>query len=227
MTKVRCIAFDLDDTLIDTSGLLLPQASSQACAAMKKLGLNCSMEECLRCRAELAKQMSHREIFLEIARKYNTGDIHDLAQAGIKSFYNPQIPFHLPLLSKAMENLQSLSKNYALFLVTSGAPETQRKKIDAAGIKSFFKKCYTLNGFKGEKKRSAFEDIIQSENIQPAELISIGNRIFEEIRQAKQLGAQTCYFKYGEHVGEEPEVAEDHADFTVLSHQELISTCRL
>ena len=227
MKKIKCLAFDLDDTLLDTSGLLLPMASLQACETMVAQGLQCSTEECMQWRAKLAKEMSHREIFLEIARRFNSGDIQPLARAGIESFYNPEIPKNLPLLPFALDNLKTLAAQYTLFLVTSGAPTTQNKKVDAAGLRSFFKKIYTLDGFKGEKKRSAFEDIIASEKINSSELLSIGNRLFEEIRQAKQLGGQTCYFKYGEHVGEIPQVPEDHADFTVLSHRELISTCQL
>ncbi len=235
MKNLKCLAFDLDDTLLDTSGLLLPKAARQACDTMLALGLKCSTEDCMQSRTELAKEMSHREIFLEIARKFgrnqdsrwNHQDLQPMARAGIESFYNPDIPNTLPLLPFALENLKVLAKNYTLFLVTSGAPLTQNKKVDAAGVRGFFKKVYTLDGFKGEKKRSAFADIISSEKINPWELLSIGNRLFEEIRQAKQLGGKTCYFKYGDHVGEAPQVPEDHADFTVLSHQELILTCQL
>ncbi len=235
MKKLKCLAFDLDDTLLDTSGILLPKASLQACETMISLGLNCTTDQCLQWRSQLAKEMSHREIFLEIAKKFGcrpdsrweSQDIQPMARAGIDSFYNPDIPKNLPLLPFALENLMTLSKTYTLFLVTSGAPLTQNKKVDAAGVRGFFKKVYTLDGFKGEKKRSAFENIITSEKINPDQLLSIGNRLFEEIRQAKQLGGQTCYFKYGDHVGEVPQVPEDHADFTVLSHQELIFTCQL
>lgn len=227
MIEIRCIAIDLDDTLIDTSGLLVPAASRQACQAMKDLGLHCELNECMDWRKKLATEMSHREIFLEIAKKYNKDNIQALAAAGIERFYNPEIPGNLPLLPGAMENLEKLSAKYSLFLVTSGSQMTQQKKIIASGISSFFKKIYTLDGFKGEKKRLAFEDIIKSEKIQPEQLLSVGNRLYEEIRQAKQLGCQTCYFKYGEHVGEAFIVPEDHPDFTVLHHKELIPTCRL
>lgn len=220
--KLKCIAFDLDDTLIDTSGLLVPVASQQACQAMKSLGLNCSMEECERWREKLAKEMSHREIFLEIARKYNSGNIDAIAAAGIQNFYSPQIPDRLPLLEGAKNSLEILQDKYTLFLVTSGLVATQRKKVAATGIEGYFKKIYVLDGFKGEKKRIAFQDILQTEKLQPRELLSIGNRLYEEIRQAKQLGAHTCYFKYGEHVGEIPLVPEDHPDYTVLNHQELL-----
>ena len=229
--NLKCLAFDLDDTLLDTSGLLLPRASRQACEAMVTRGLACTTEQCMKLRSELAKEMSHREIFLEIARKFGRkamgGDIEPMAKAGVEVFYNPHIPGTLNLLPTAIENLKILEKKYTLFLVTTGAPETQAKKIQAAGLRRYFKKIYIMNGFKDEKKRTAFEDILKTEKIDAPELLSVGNRLFEEIRQAKQLGSQTCYFKYGDHVGEIPQVPEDHPDFTVLSHKELITTCQL
>ena len=227
MTEIKCIAFDLDDTLIDTSGLLVPEASRQACEAMKNLGLKCSLEECLQWREKLAKEMSHKEIFLEIAHKYNSGDIHPIATAGVQNFYNPEIPAKLPLLEGGKSSLEYLSKKYTLFLVTSGSPETQMRKVKAAGIESYFKKIYTLDGFKGEKKRLAFQDILENEPIKSSQLLSVGNRLYEEIRQAKQLGATTCYFKYGEHVGEVPQVKEDYPDYTALSHEEFLKVCPL
>lgn len=225
--NLKCIAFDLDDTLIDTSNLLVPIASQQACSEMRRQGLNCSMEICLQERKELAQHFNHREIFRKIAEKYSPQNIESLTDVGIQNFYNPQLPTVIPPMDGALEVLKYLQPKYQLFLVTTGAIETQEKKIKAFQYHHLFKKVFIFNSFKNEKKDVAFKEIIQSEKIQPQQLLSIGNRLYQEIRLAKKLGAQTCYFAYGEHVGEKPIEPADHPDYTVYSHRELIQTCQL
>lgn len=227
MRKYKSIAFDLDDTLLDTSGLLVPLAARRACEAMIAAGLRCEMNECLQMRQDLAAGYSHTEIFTQILNRYGTNQKGKAIHDALEEFYNPHIPGTLPLLPGSLENLEVLKQRYHIFLVTMGAQETQAKKIQALGIAGHFKKIYILNGFIGEKKDSAFQDILETEAHPPRELLSIGNRLSSEIRDGKRLGATTCYFAYGEHVGEKPQFPEDHPDFTVSHHKDLIPTCGL
>lgn len=227
MTKYKSIAFDLDDTLLDTSGLLVPEASRRACEAMLAAGLRCTLEECLTARQELATQMSHTEIFTLIANRFGTNQNGKAIHDALERFYNPEVPADLPLLPGARENLVTLKQKYKLFLVTVGVPATQEKKIQALQIAPFFDGIYILNGFIGEKKDDAFRDILRRQGHDPKALLSIGNRLSSEIRDGKKVGADTCYFAYGEHVGEKPQCPEDHPDFTITEHKDLIATCGL
>lgn len=224
---IKAVALDLDDTLIDTSQSLVPIASRAAFQAMSKLGLQIDFEAFEEERKIGALSMSHQKIFKVIADKFCPNPSADLAEAGIQAFYNPPIPDKLPLLEGAAENLEILFKKYPLFLVTSGSIPTQKRKILATGAQNKFQKIYTLDSFKKERKRTAFEDILQNLSLKPEELISIGNRLSQEIHDAKELGCMTCYFKYGEHVGESIRNKFEIPDFTVESHKELLSTCRL
>lgn len=47
MAAIKCIAFDLDDTLVDTSQLLVPLAARQACEAMINNGVKGDIDTCL------------------------------------------------------------------------------------------------------------------------------------------------------------------------------------
>ncbi len=227
MSLVKVIAFDLDDTLLDTSGLLVPRAAERACQAMLNAGLQCTLEQCLTDREILAKELSHREIFAQIASKYGATNSSSAIEGALKEFYNPQIPDQLPLLPGALKNLEILKDRYSLYLVTMGSLPAQQKKIQSLGIASFFKEIFILDSFKGERKETAFRKIIAQENILPWQLLSVGNRLSSEIRDGKICGGQTCYFAYGEHVGEHPAVPEDQPDVTIFSHKELLSACAL
>lgn len=224
---IKAIAFDMDDTLVDTSQVLVPMASRAAYKAMIEKGLQIEFEVFDSERKRGALSMSHQKIFKVIAEKYSSKPTDEMANAGVQAFYNPPIPEKLGLLEGAWENLNILKKKYQLFIVTAGSIPTQKKKIEATGMANYFKKIYTIDGLKGARKRSAFQDILQNYGLDPNELISIGNRLSQEIHDAKELGCMTCYFKYGEHVGEATRNQFEIPDFTVESHQELITTCRL
>ncbi|MNJ93233.1 putative HAD-hydrolase YfnB [compost metagenome] len=227
MSDIKVIAFDLDDTLLDTSALLVPLASQRACEAMIAAGVNCTLEQCMKDRHSLASSQSHTEIFTSIANRYGTNQNGKAIHDALEQFYNPEIPMALPLLAGAIENLQELKRKYKLYLVTMGVPDAQKRKVMALNIEQLFNGIYILNGFIGEKKEDAFKDIIEREKIQPHQLLSIGNRLSSEIRDAKRCGSRTCYFAHGEHVGEIPQFPEDNPDFTIANHKELIPTCAL
>jgi putative hydrolase of the HAD superfamily len=224
---IKAIAFDLDDTLIDTSHLLVPIASHAAFLAMTKLGLKIDFQTFDQKRQFYAQSMKHHDIFRVIAKEFHPNPPNDMIEAGVTAFYNPPVPNEIPLLDNALANLNILKKKYVLFLVTSGSVPTQKEKIKATGVSLFFERVYTLDGFKKERKRAAFQDILKTLAIQPEELISIGNRLSQEIHDAKELGCKTCYFKYGEHVGEKARNLFEIPDFTVEHHKELIETCQL
>lgn len=226
-TGIRAIAFDLDDTLLDTSGLLIPNAAAKACLAMMAVGTSCTLEECLKLRQELSRIFSHPEIFGIIADTYEGAERELALQSAIQEFYRPEVPESLPLMPHGTELLTSVFGKYPLYLVTMGIKEAQQKKIQALGIAHFFKKIYILDAFRGERKEQAFKEILEREKIEPQQLLSVGNRLSAEIRDAKKLGCQTCYFAYGEHVGEQPEIPEDHPDHTVHHLNEVISRCNL
>ncbi len=227
MSSFKCIAFDLDDTLLDTSQLLVPVAARRACEAMLAAGVASDIDICLQWRAMKASELSHTEIFTQFIKTHGSPTADLALQGALKAFYNPEVPGHLPLIEGAEENLKFLAQKYSLYLVTSGEPEAQAKKIKALNVEKYFRKIYLVNNFKQEQKKDAFTDILRIEKILPNELLSIGNRLAQEIRQAKMCGAHTCYFCYGEHVGEIPTQREDYPDFTIYKHAELIRTCGL
>lgn len=224
---IRSIAFDLDDTLLDTSAILIPSAAKRACELMLEAGLQCSLGECLQMRQELSVLHSHTEIFSRIIQRFGARDQEKAMEGALGAFYNPFVPAHLPLLSGALENIEKLKKNYNLYLVTMGSFEGQSKKIKSLDIEKHFKKIFIVDSLSGNRKESAFREILNEEGHAPEALLSFGNRLTSEIRDGKKVGAKTCYFAYGEHVGEKPQVPEDYPDYTIYHHRELIPQCGL
>jgi putative hydrolase of the HAD superfamily len=169
--KIKLIVFDLDDTLLDTTRLLIPIARTQA--------------------------------------------------------FEDRIVQPLPLMSGAKENLDYLRNKYDLVLLTQGRPDAQKKKVHSLGISDYFKKHYFADPSINETKAQYFQKIIDDSGLAPENIMSIGNRRYTDIREAKKLGMKTCLFHYGEHADEKISQNEDIPDFTVIHHKELIRECHL
>lgn len=168
---LKALIWDLDDTLLDTTRLLIPIAKTPA--------------------------------------------------------FEARIREPLPLMEGAGENLRRLSEKYVCFLLTYGRVEAQKQKVESLGIQNFFKACYFVDPAKQETKGQYFDRIPAEWKYRPDEVMSIGNRRSTDIGEAKEKGLITCLFRYGEHFDEPGMRPEDHPDFEVSNHQELIAKCRL
>ncbi|MCC2678424.1 MAG: superfamily hydrolase [Pseudobdellovibrio sp.] len=223
---IKAIAFDLDDTLLDTSGLLAPQFALATFQFMIKKGLKLSVEECEEMRKELVKTISHREVFERLAHEHGTAETVENLPEIIDHFYNPALPHDLPLMPGARENLDYLKDKYSLYLVTAGARTSQLAKAFALGIVKDFKKVIVVNSLIKHRKYDTFLQIIKDEEIQPHELLCIGNSLVSEIADALEIGAIACHFDHGESRGH-VENLKRLPHFYIKTHKELIDTCKL
>jgi len=224
---IRAIAFDLDDTLLDTSGQLSPQAARNAFLILIDAGLNLTLAECEQKRTEMIRYISHKEVFEKLAQDFGTPETLAATPLATQAFYEPKVPSKLNLLPGALKNLDYLSKNYALYLVTAGNAIAQKEKIAALEIGHFFKEIFIVNSLAKERKLNSFKKILEIENLDSSELLCIGNSLSSEIADAVQLKAKSCFFDFGEDRGQLEKLASIKPDFHVTDHEGLISTCNL
>lgn len=224
---IKVIAFDLDDTLLDTSGLLAPAATREAFDILIKSGLKLSLEECEKLRTEWIKEISHRDVFEKLALHHGTEQTVIAAEVATQIFYEPKLPSQLPLLEGARANLDYLKKKYSLYLVTAGTEDAQLRKAKALGVENDFKEIFVVNSLKKMRKKTAFLEIIEKNKIQPEELLCIGNSLTSEIRDAIEIKAQSCHFEFGEDRGTLADDPRYHPLFHIKHHSELIHACQL
>jgi putative hydrolase of the HAD superfamily len=223
---IKAIAFDLDDTLLDTSGLLTPKASRDTFSLMIEKGLKLSLSECESFRTNLIRTYSHREVFEKLANTYGTPETIEHLPQIYDSFYFAKLPDTLPLIKDARQNLDYLKTKYTLYLVTAGIESSQLGKVQALGIKKDFKDVFVVNSLLKHKKKDAFQKIIEIEKIKPNELLCVGNSLLSEIQDALSLGAKACYFEHGEERGKLSDLPR-LPDYHVKNHSELIKACQL
>lgn len=223
---IKAIAIDLDDTLLDTSGILAPKATEDAFSYLIRNGLQLDLAQCEQRRIELIKSISHREVFEILAHQYGNQQTLEILPQVIKLFYDPPIPQKLPLMEGARENLDYLKSKYQLYLVTAGSESAQLKKAQSLGVTQDFKKIFVVNSLLKKRKKDSFLEILKEEHIEPAQLLCIGNSISSEITDALSIDATACYFEFGEDRGDINKLPRQ-PQYRIKHHRELIPTCRL
>lgn len=223
---IKAIAIDLDDTLLDTSGLLAPKATVEAFNHLITNGLKLTIEDCETKRIQLIKSISHRDVFEKLALEYGSAQTQKVVPETIRLFYDPAIPQTLPLMDGARQNLDYLKKKYHLFLVTAGAEKSQMSKAEALGIKQDFEKIFIIDSLSKKRKKEAFLNVVDSLKIKSTQLLCIGNSISSEIADALSIDAMACYFEFGENRGEISQLPRK-PHYHIKHHSELITTCRL
>lgn len=224
---ITTIAFDLDDTLLNTSGLLVPDASLQAFNILIKNGLTLSIEDCERQRREAIKTISHKDLFLQLAKNHGTKETLASVDQAIRAFYEPQIPENLPLIPGAESLIHNLKNKYHLYIVTAGFESGQKNKIKSLKIENFFKGIFVVNSLNNERKIDAFRQILNLENIEPENLLCVGNSLSSEIKDANELGAISCYFEFGEDRGKIPTDPQFQPDYHIKEIGQLTATCKI
>lgn len=229
MSAFDHLIFDLDDTLLDTHGLLVPQASREACARMIEVGLAADLNSCLQAREEIAQTEGRLHLFESIVQKFGTRGrpAQDVADAGFKAFYDRKVESNLTLFPGLRDVLHDLRGRYGLHLVTAGHPDTQEEKLKILDVKGLFDTVTIVNTFARETKGQAFQKIARLSHGEARRHLSIGNRLDTDIAPAKKIGWSTCWVRYGEYARSKPETDFEKPDFMIDKITELVSACRL
>ena len=190
------IIFDLDDTLIDTSGSITPLQLKRALQAMVEAGL--SVDDFEKAYVMLRQIDATCESSSQTLKEFLIRVGADLVflTIGQKNVYGP-IPDDLPIipLNHAFKILKNLKKSHQLAVVSIGNPDQQRLKMEKAGLDSaLFSKIVISTE---EDKKSAYVEVLKSLSADPAQTVVCGDRIKRDLTPAKQLGCITIQMEWG------------------------------
>lgn len=206
------IIFDLDDTLIDTSGSITPVKLGDALQKMVDAGFQTtSFTESL----ELLKRLdalapSGSAALAEFV------EIHDvdpsLYEIGHRELYE-NICFDMPIFSvdQAVETLSYLRISHQLALVTIGKPSQQYEKMKKAGIDStIFSKIIVTEE---KNKKVCYQAIVEELGAIPTDVLVCGDKIAVDLTPAKELGFKTVHMCFGR--GKNSLGLKEDVDYTI------------
>jgi len=194
-TRVKAIIFDLDDTLYDCSGTLVLKRKKLAAKIISK-AIKCSEAETLKLQLELEGRLGPKaDIAREIASLYN------LPEEFCKEITNAINTLDVEgavLFPDTMDSITKLRNiGYKLFLVTFGNREMQEKKINTLSLERVFDKIIITENPRGKEK--CFKEILTKYDLEPEQVLCVGDKIKDEIEVGKRLGMSTALMKHGRH----------------------------
>jgi FMN phosphatase YigB (HAD superfamily) len=221
---IRCVIFDLDDTLYDCLGQRVRPAHRHAAQAMIAAGLQGTLDQVYhaRLRAFHTDPML-RHIDAEVIRHFGAEDPEAVSRAAHDAYFNCPVG-KLTLFRGSLPLLHHLNKSgVRIFITTFGEVDTQRAKVAALGLdrEPAVEKIYYADRAKRVTKESAFRQI-QSETGIPAEqALVVGDRAMSEIRSAKSLGMHTVRIRRGEFASQDPADENERADYEIKQISEV------
>lgn len=193
---VKAVVFDLDDTLYDCLGQCVAAAHREAARAMVDAGAKATVEEVLEARLALSG-MPGTDLDDAVAASFRSVSPVKVAEAGRKAFYErdpgPLAPFPF-----AADVIRSARERARAVLMTTGHPETQRRKIVALGLSEAFDEIvYDDVGTRGGKEE-ALRRWLKGSGLAPEEVLVVGDRADSEVAAALRLGMRALRVKGGE-----------------------------
>lgn len=196
--KIKVIIFDLDDTLYDCSGTLVLRGRRQVARTIARL-TRCSEEEAYLLQLEMEEKYGTKaNIYEKIVSFYNLPDTY--TEKLLDEFINVDIS-NITLFPDVMDTLVQLkARGYKLILVTAGEKQIQKKKINVLGLHdNYFDEILIPDRNNGQTKKACFQEIMQRYNLEPEEILCVGDKIDDELTAGKSLGMVTVMFKHGRH----------------------------
>lgn len=166
-----CVIFDLDDTLIDTRGVLLPLA----------------MERVSRAIGVSVDRFNDRGKKIDELLEPVEGLSEEQRAKAAAAWYKPEVP-PLEPLPGARELLQQLRGRVRLFLLTRGDPARQRAKLAQCGLGPHFEDVLIRPIEAPGSKRDDIEAILRRTQTPPARCAVVGDDPADELRFAQELG---------------------------------------
>jgi len=220
---IKGIILDLDNTLLDTSGLV-KRARMEACEALFDAGLPAtSKEEVFQRLVRIVEKHgpNYPKHFSKLCKEYKIRPRPQVVAAGIVAYHNVKMS-QLHLFPKAEEILMEFAKSDTkLALISTGTPIKQWEKIIRLKIRQYFDMIEIIDDSKTTNKIPEFKKFMTLYKLNPDEILVVGDRPEHEIHFGKKLGMKTVRILQGRHKHKKPGKKEFQADSEIKDLDEL------
>ena len=183
--QLDAIVLDLDDTLYDTTRLLLPWADRRAIAALRGAGLEID-EDCAMARLRELRLSGVWSFAPLVERHVRRDEFVRIAESAWFAYHPPPMTLETRV-ERALDDLAELAP---LALLTSGDPATQRGKVDRLGIAERFAVLVLVPREAAGAKPAALAELLAARAWRPERVIVCGDRPDADIRAAHRNGCR-------------------------------------
>ena len=221
---IRCVIFDLDDTLYDCFGQRVRVAHRYAAKAMVAAGLKADAETVYRARMRAFRtDPMLRHIDAEVSRHFKAEDAEVVSRAAREAYFNCPVG-KLTLFRGSLPLLRFLKeRGVRNFIVSFGEPKTQHAKVKALRLdrEPSVEKIYFADRNNVVTKEAAFRKIQMRTGLTPGEILVVGDRPMREIRTGRELGMHTVRLRHGEFKSQKPIGPEEEPDYVITNISEV------
>ncbi|HJX83766.1 MAG TPA: HAD family hydrolase [Candidatus Angelobacter sp.] len=221
---IRCVIFDLDDTLYDCMGQRVRPAHRHAAQAMVNVGLKARVDAVYRARMRaFHKDPMLLHIDAEVCRQFHADNPEKITAAARDAYFHCPVG-KLTLFPGTRPLLRLLKKGgVRTFIVSFGEPTIQRAKVKALGLdkESAVESVFYADRDQLLTKEAAFRKIQKTTRLPADQILVVGDRPMSEIRAGKELGMHTVRIHRGEFVSQLPAGPQEKPDYVVKSIAEV------
>jgi len=205
--KIRCVVFDIDDTLYDAS-FQMSTARLNAIKAMIEAGLPTNIEGAYRVLEEIVKEFGrhynrHYDQLLErLGLEWNPRVI----AAGVIAYRETSSAYLKPYPDTISVLLKLRESGYRLGVVSEGRSVKQWQKLIQLGIQHLFHRVVISEEIRENTVTpEMFELLLKDLGTSPEETVFVGNQLDTDILCANKVGVISVRIRKGERRVEEPE----------------------
>jgi len=215
---IRCVIFDLDDTLYDCFRQRVRVAHRAAARAMIRAGLKGTVEAVYRARMRAFRQDPMlRYIDAEVCRRFRAADPEAVSHAAREAYFHCRVG-KLTLFPGTLPLLRHLHRQgVRIFIVSFGEPKTQHAKVRALGLAKhpLIEGSLYADRDKLLTKEAAFRRIQRQTKLPPDQILVVGDRPMSEIRAGNELGMHTVRVHRGEFAAQKPQSRAEIPDYVI------------
>ncbi|WDV07471.1 HAD family hydrolase [Lysinibacillus irui] len=193
----KVVVFDMDDTVYDEFDFV--KSGFQAVAQYLASTYDLNEKNLYKWMWKEVLEKGRGTVFDNLLRELHLYN-KTLVQKCISIYRLHKPNIKLPIESEKV--LQNLSKDYVLYLVTDGNKIVQQNKVTALKIEQYMKKCYITYRYGRKHSKPSphcFKLIAQRENIEPNQIVYIGDNPTKDFIGIKPLGFKTIRIMTGQH----------------------------
>ena len=204
--KVRCVLFDIDDTLYDAT-LQMNMARLNAVKAMIEAGLPVDIETAYGALKEIVDEYGpyYNKHFDKLLERLGLKWSPRIIAAGVIAYRETSAAYLRPYPDTVPTLLKLRESGYLLGAISEGKSVKQWQKLIQLGIQHLFHSAAISEEINEEKVTpKLFQKILGELKVPPQETLFVGNQLETDILSANQLNIVSVRIRKGAFMTEEP-----------------------